>query len=128
MITERFVLDRILDHIPRIFRWLLTFLIVSVGWVIFYYTDFSALAVHLRALFGIGVPLMDETTLSVLREYTVYPALAFLLSLPLFPWIADKLPKKLRAVLRPVLILAVFACSLLFLVGDSYNPFIYFRF
>ncbi len=71
---------------------------------------------------------MDTVTVEVLREYTFYPVLAFLLSLPILPWIAERLPKAVRGFLRPVLVVAVFACSVLFLVGDSYNPFIYFRF
>ena len=128
LITERFVLARFLDHVPHFFRAVLTFLIVTIGWVIFYYTDFPALSEHLRALFGIGVPILDPSTVSVVRKYTVYPLLALFLSFPLVPWLGEKLPRRLRSVLRPILVLAIFTCSVMFLVGDSYNPFIYFRF
>ena len=128
LIMERFVLNRALDHIPGFFRGVMTFMIVMIGWVLFYYTDFVALTEHIRALFGIGVPLIDEMTLTVIRKYTIYPVLAWILSLPLVPWIADRLPKALLNILRPVLTIAVFVYSVTFLIGDSYNPFIYFRF
>ena len=44
------------------------------------------------------------------------------------PLVSERLPEKLRGALGLVLTLLLFAASLLFLVGQSYNPFIYFRF
>lgn len=128
LILERFVLNKTLDKLPKLLRILITFVIVNIGWVIFYYTDFAALGEHIRALFAVGVPLTDAVTAEVVRKYTVYPLLAYLLSLPLIPRISEKLPKSLCSVLQPVLTVVIFVYSVLFLVGDSYNPFIYFRF
>ena len=51
-----------------------------------------------------------------------------MLSLPVVPAVAEKLPGKLRGVLEISLTVLLFAASLLFLIGQSYNPFIYFRF
>ena len=44
------------------------------------------------------------------------------------PALAKKLPERLRDALGLLLSIALLAASLLFLVGQSYNPFIYFRF
>jgi len=129
LILERFVLRGVLEKLPKLLRCVLTFVIVLIGWVIFYYTDFAAVWQHVAALFGGGVSgWMDETTLAVLRKYTVFPLLALVLSLPVVPAIGARIPEKPRAALRLILCVILFVSSVLFLIGQSYNPFIYFRF
>ena len=63
-----------------------------------------------------------------MRKYTVYPLIAWVLSLPVVPAVAAKLPRRLRSALALVFSVVLLGASLLFLVGQSYNPFIYFRF
>ena len=129
LVLERFVLKRVIEKTPGAIRWALTFLIAVVGWTIFYYTDLSALGQALGALFGIGVSgLTDPAAIAVLRSYGIWALGAFVLSLPIVPAISERLPKKLRDLLGIVLTLLLFGASLLFLIGQSYNPFIYFRF
>ena len=129
LILERFVFKTILEKTPGAIRWLLTFVIAVIGWVIFYYTDLPALGQHLCALFGVGISgLSDAAAAAVVRKYTVYPLVAWLLSLPVVPAVAAKLSPRLRSALALVLSVALLGASLLFLVGQSYNPFIYFRF
>ena len=129
LILERFVFKPILEKTPGAVRWLLTFVIAVIGWVIFYYTDLPALGQHLCALFGMGVSgLSDAAAAAVVRKYTVYPLIAWVLSLPVVPAVAAKLPRRLRSALALVFSVVLLGASLLFLVGQSYNPFIYFRF
>ena len=138
LLTERFVLNRILDRIPSMLRRLGTFIVVMIGWVLFYYTDLSAVMEHLRAMagiptLGIAVPLMDPVTVAVLRKYTVLPFVAFLLCLPIVPRVRTKLGSEEGTSIwwryaESVLAVTMFAASVLFLVGQTYNPFIYFRF
>ena len=129
LILERFVFKTILEKTPGAIRWLLTFVIAVIGWVIFYYTDLPALGQHLCALFGVGISgLSDAAAAAVVRKYTVYPLIAWVLSLPVVPAVAAKLSPRLRSALALVLSVALLGASLLFLVGQSYNPFIYFRF
>ncbi len=129
LILERYVLRDRLEKLPVFLRRGITFLLVLIGWAIFYYTDSAALAKHMLALFGIGVSgLTDPAAAAVVRKYTFFPVLAWLLSLPVVPRIAARLPEKLFDGLRLICTLCIFALSLLFLIGQSYNPFIYFRF
>ena len=129
LILERFALKRLIEKTPKALRWAITFIVVMIGWGIFYYTDLAALRQALAALFGLGVSgLADEASLGVLRRYGVWALGAFALSLPVVPAIAAKLPEKPRSALGLVLTLLLFGASLLFLIGQSYNPFIYFRF
>ena len=129
LILERYALGKILDRLPKFLRRGVTFLLVLVGWAIFYHTDMAALGRHLAALFGAGVAgWTDPGTLAVLRRYTVFPLIAWLLSLPAVPALGARLGERAGHALRLILCLGIFVMSVLFLVGQSYNPFIYFRF
>ena len=91
---------------------------------------FQGVLAQLGAMFGIGaVGLLDPVTVAVLRKYTVFPLLACALSLPLVPALRRVLVRfRFAGALRLMLLLALFVGSVLFLIGQSYNPFIYFRF
>lgn len=139
LLLERFVLARPLARAPKVLRWAVTFALVLAGWVLFYYGDLSDAGVHLLAMAGLGLkdgrlvrlPLLDDRLRDVVRIYTVFPLLAFVLSLPA--------PARLRErwnawsgrwaeLLRNCGTVALLGLSLIFLVGQSYNPFIYFNF
>ena len=142
LILERFVLKALIEKTPKAVRWALTFAIAVVGWAIFYETDLHALGVTLRALLGYrwdavagrtALPFLDETARKVMRQYSVFPLLAFALSLPVVPMAGKALlsgekGSRLLPILRAVSTAVLFVLSLVFLVGQSYNPFIYFRF
>ena len=134
ILLERFVLQRALPRVPRACRVAGTLLIVLVGWVLFYHTDLSAMAAHLGALVGIGATgWTDESVRAAIGTYSVFPLLAAVCCLPLLPRLRGLL-ERLRGAGTAVPALtalaqtAVLALSLAFLVGQSYNPFIYFRF
>ena len=141
LMLERFVLSRPLERCPRAVRHVLTMLLVVFGWVLFYYTDLSAAGEHLLAMMGLtakggrlaAAPLTDPAALRVLREYTFFPLLAFILSLPVVPLLRERLERsnpgrRTADLLRTVGAAGAAVLSVLFLVGQSYNPFIYFRF
>ena len=89
----------------------------------------GSVAQALTALFGVGISgASDAASIAVLRSYGIWSLGAFVLSLPVVPAVAGKLPEKLRGFAGIALTVLIFAASLLFLIGQSYNPFIYFRF
>ena len=119
---------------PKPLLWIGTFTLSLLSWVLFYHTDFAGIGSHFAALIGVGVSgWIDETTLTVLKRYALYLPFAFACCLPVLPackaFLKDR--PKLANILSPLatagaVLLAL--VSLLFLVGQSYNPFIYFRF
>ena len=103
-----------------------------LGWVLFACKDLGTAGNFYKAMLGIGVPLVDNTALFQLSNYA--------LLLPILLIGATDLPKRcvglLRQRIRPALfekltygacILTTWVC-VAFLVADSYNPFLYFRF
>lgn len=140
LLLERFVLKGALEKIPKALRHVLTMLAALIGWVLFYYTDLSAVGQHLLALIGISTQngvhaaaLWDAKLIGLLRRYTVLPLLMIVCCLPIVPkvkaWLAlDERRKRIGDVIATVLVTGLLVLSVLFLMGQTYNPFIYFRF
>ena len=120
---------------PKPLLWLGTFLLALIGWVLFYHAEgLSAAGAHVGALFGIGASgWIDTTTLTVLKRYALYLPIPLIGCFPLVPAIRRFFAKRERianwyAPLAGVTAVLLGVVSLLFLIGQSYNPFIYFRF
>ncbi len=139
LILEKFVFAKLLNKLPGIITLPLTLVIVMIGWVIFYYTDINAVGTHLLAMFGMnlkagaltGAALIDDVTLAVMRRYTIFPLLAAIACTPIVPAIKKALEDRHAFIYNlgaNIAYVAEIAVSLLFVIGQSYNPFIYFRF
>lgn len=129
LVLEKFILGRILEKLPSVLRWLYTFFVVNLGWVLFNLTDFTALSHALHTMFvwqSTSLAQVLGADSSVLYGLIFLP-LAFLLSFPIF----QKIPKAKSAgwaLVEDGLYGVLFLVSILFIVSSVYNPFIYFRF
>ena len=134
LVLERFVLKEALSRVPKALRHVFTLLLVLIGWVIFYYTDFTAMGEHLGALFGLGRGLADKKLLLVLKQYTVLPLVMALCCLPIqgrlkaFFSSGSQTRALWGEILGTLALTLILLLSVLFLMGQTYNPFIYFRF
>ncbi len=129
IICEKLLLRKWLEKIPKFFRWLYAFLAAVTGWVLFFYEDIGQAFAVLGAMFGLA-PGADSLGLYSLRTSLPLLLVAALCSTPL----VGKWTEKLRTggiagrVVWCAGFVCLFAVSLSFLVGNSYNPFLYFRF
>ena len=134
IILEKLVLADFREKLPGAAQHIAALLLIVVGWTVFYYTDMGCLGKHLGAMFGIGAAgLRDPVTMAVIRKYTVLPLIAAIASLPILPRLKAWLGKheKLEGaadIVSLVCLTALMLLSMIFIVGQSYNPFIYFRF
>ena len=134
IILEKLVLADFREKLPGAARHIAALFLIIVGWTVFYYTDMGCLGKHLGAMFGIGAAgLSDPVTMAVIRKYTVLPLTAAIASLPILPRLKAWLGKheKLEGaadIVSLVCLTALMLLSMIFIVGQSYNPFIYFRF
>ena len=125
---ERFVFKKALEKLPGLLRGVMTYVLVLVGWVIFYFTDTAELMSYLRSMIGLGgVPLFTSELFIVINQYSWFPLLAFAAAFPLKNALRQEVLDRLQPV-SVVWLTAVFVLSVLLIVGQSYNPFIYFRF
>ena len=134
IILEKLVLADFREKLPGAAQHIAALFLIVVGWTVFYYTDMGCLGKHLGAMFGIGAAgLSDPVTMAVIRKYTVLPLIAAIASLPILPQLKAWLGKheKLEGaadIVSLVCLTALMLLSMIFIVGQSYNPFIYFRF
>lgn len=112
--------------------------VVFFGWMLFYFEDLSQLGTALKALFGAN-GFADLYARTSLLGNLFFLAVAILACTPIIPklqkWLQTKEEDSENARLTtvcgilsaaaPVLLLAL---SLIFLVGNTYNPFLYFQF
>lgn len=144
LVIEKFILR--LKKEPsvalRIPRTIYTLLVVLFGWMLFYWTDLTSLTVALKGIFTLnGNQFFDMTAKSQLLNNVFFLCVSILACTPILPSLA-KLFEKLRRsekrlahasvavydIATAILPLLLIFLSVLALVGDSYNPFLYFRF
>ena len=124
---------KITSVLPRAVNWIITMALVVISWVIFYYGSLGQVFEHIGAMFGIGAALVDDTALRVIKTYSFFPLVAFIASLPvgnLAKGILARIGLSMRAIegAKVVWYSICLVLSICFLVGQSYNPFIYFQF
>lgn len=132
-LLEKFALGKVREKLPAIARWALNLILIVVSFVIFYYTDMGLVTRHISAMLGVGsAGFIDARSRLVIRTYSFFPLLAFVCSMPIAPMLnrlgRGLLGSKAFEIVKSVALSACVALAVLFLVGQSYNPFIYFQF
>ena len=131
LFIEKLFLLKALDKLPKLFRHAYALLLIVIGWVIFASDDVSVMLPYLGSMFGANGALggMDVYTLLTRAALMVICCVAST-ELPrrLLVTAAGKMNEKAAFTVKSVLTLTLLALSVVFLIGDSYNPFLYFRF
>lgn len=131
LFIEKLFLLKALDKLPKLFRHVYALLLIVIGWVIFASDDVSVLLPYLGSMFGANGAIggMDVYTLLTKAALLVICCIASTeLPKKLFLSAAGAMNEKAAFTLKSVLMIALLALSMILLIGDSYNPFLYFRF
>ncbi len=126
---------------PAAARRVYTLAVVWFGWLLFRFDNMALMGDALKCLFGFGNGLVDFTARTTFLNDLFILAVSAVACVPVIPWLASKLTSlamraggagtlsrallQAAAILAPALLLIL---SVLAMVGDSYNPFLYFRF
>ena len=124
-------------HLRRLY----TLAVVWFGWFLFRFDDMGLMGHALKALFGGGNGWNGDNAHYTLKSYLFILIVAMIACTPIIPLLSKRLTSAAEgdgavgglaravtntvAVAAPVVLLIL---SALALVGDSYNPFLYFRF
>lgn len=131
LFIEKLFLLKALDKLPKFFRHVYALLLIIIGWVIFASDDVSVLLPFLGSMFGANGAIggMDVYTLLTKAALLVICCIASTeLPKKLFLSAAGAMNEKAAFTIKSVLTIALLALSMILLIGDSYNPFLYFRF
>lgn len=132
LLAERFIWKDKLSHLPKFIQHLYTLFLVLIGWVFFMSPSLGSAFKTIFAMFGLGVKgIWDNQALFSLRQNLILIVLASLFSMPIF----DVLQKRFVYILKQKsIILSVcfwfilFLISIAFIVGNTFQSFLYFAF
>lgn len=103
-------------------------LIVILAWVFFRSATVSEGARYIGEMFGIGCSFGWFAAWETLKETWLVLLIALVGIFPIIPKIRDSVVSKRLPFLENVFLVLVFVGSVLQIVSDTYNPFIYFNF
>lgn len=138
IILEKYLLNKWLQHTFLLSRIYFIFLTL-IGWSIFYYTDLTQWLGFMKAFWGLGGVTFSNTELTIqVSNYYLFVILAVIGCTPVVKQINHYISKKLEhhrkiygfyeGMAKPILNAGFLLVSTALLVGQTYNPFLYFRF
>ena len=132
LILEKFVLKKYLEKMPNFLRHLYSILLILIGWLIFAFEDMNVLLEYSKRLFGFETRFIDNDFLFFIKNYLVFIVIAMIFSTPITRIIKEKIAKARYKNIYNIGIfisfIFLFMIVISFLVSDTYNPFLYFRF
>lgn len=139
LVIEKFALLKIEKKIPAVVWRLYFAVVVLVGWVFFYHTDITKTFKFLGIMFGINAPAFSSPEVEIfLNNYVIFIAIALISCTPLMKNIFERIKGSLQKIqigiysvdqlIKSTANIAILIVSIIMLVGQSYNPFLYFKF
>lgn len=148
LMIEKLFLLKWLKKAPAWIGHIYSMLLVVIGWTIFAQTDMSQLGRYLKTMFGIGAHGgADADFFYFLSTNAVLLILLVVCSIDHRFWLRKVCKKSVASenaendniyqwcelsrgltYAKPIIMVVLLVVSFAFLVGDSYNPFLYFRF
>lgn len=128
LMVEKAFLGRWIQKLPAVLQHMYTLLLVLIGWVIFAIEDLGLMLKWLQTMFAGGV-WIDHQAIFYLKNYASCLLIGIAASFPWWRGLLEKVKNsKVLQVGQAVLWICLFGMCLAFLVSDTYNPFLYFRF
>ena len=128
LLLEKLFLHKLLDKIPKLIGWIYMFMIINFAWLLFRIENLKMLKDILFKAKNIDFSMFLADNFNLIN-YLPYLFIGFILSFPIYKMIDNKFNKSIIYLLfRDFIILLIFLVSVAFLINNSYNPFIYFRF
>ena len=134
LIIEKLFLTKHLEKMPSILKRIYVLFTVMISFIIFNANSIGEAWNNIIGLFGAnGESLINASTVYYLKSYLVVLVIAIIGSTPLLKNIIEKLKTKTNAnkiinLLEPIAMASILIIVTAYLLDNSYNPFLYFRF
>ena len=134
LIIEKIFLNKFMEKLPSFIRRIYVLFIVMILFIIFSSDNMSVALTNIKGLFGMnGEAFVNDYTLHYLKSYLPVLIIALVGSTPFIKILIDKLRKNkyvnnIINILEPILIVMILFVVTSYLIDNSYNPFLYFRF
>ncbi len=128
LMVEKAFLGKWIQKLPSGLQHVYALLLVLIGWVIFAIEDLGLMLSWLQTMFA-GDIWIDQQALFYLKNYAAVLLVGIAAAVPWWKGLLEKAKNgKALQVVQAVLWIGLFVLSIAFLVSDTYNPFLYFRF
>ena len=134
LIIEKIFLNKFMEKLPSFIRRIYVLFIVMILFIIFNSDNMSVALTNIKGLFGMNKEaFINDYTLHYLKSYLPILIIALLGATPFIKILIDKLRKNkyvnnIINILEPILIVMILFVVTSYLIDNSYNPFLYFRF
>ena len=119
------------SKISSTLKWIYTMFFVLIGWVVFRANSLMDAFTYLKTMLGFsGNSFSDISVIENLKDFWFYLLPAIIFSTPFVKWVGTKVNTK-RVTIQigyQILLTLLFIGSLIYIVSNSNNPFIYFNF
>lgn len=130
IIEKKFLLKFLEKH--KIFSHIYSIILILIGFVLFNSNSVLEFIIFIKNMFGLGgIPFVNQETLFYIKNYLIVIIIAIIFSIPIFKNIEvfmNKKNKVIYEVIEIVLIILLLIVNTSYIVNESYNPFLYFRF
>ncbi len=128
LIVEKIFLLKILNK-HKIIGHIYTIIIVIVSFVIFNRTNFNDIQLFLKNMFGLGnLYFTNIETNYYLKNYIFIILTAIICSISYKKIYTKIKDNKIYNIIEPIIIIILFILCTAYIVDESFNPFLYFRF
>jgi alginate O-acetyltransferase complex protein AlgI len=128
LIFEKYVLGDALESIPKFIRYITTMLCVIIGWVFFSSNTLKDAVYYIKAMFGGGAGLIDDTSKYLFITNIIIILIGIFCATPLYKKILDQFSPKTVSRLKIIALPLLLIICIIFMISETYNPFLYFRF
>lgn len=130
LILEKYFLSRVLERLPAVIRHIYSLVLVLIGWVFFFSPTLGGAVDYIQLMFGVGANgLVDSEGLYLLTTNLLLLILLVIGSTPIVHRAYERVMAGRGKILANcVVYVAMFLLCIAYLVTETYNPFLYFRF
>lgn len=129
LILEKFVLKDVLNKLPKALRYIGTIIVVMLGWVLFSAESLSDAITLVGSMIGLGGSFIDAESKYLLSQNAFLIVVMSLSAVGVFQRLSESVKStKWERAVKSVVYLGIFALCIAYLISESYNPFLYFRF
>lgn len=132
LIIEKYLLSSVLDRLPDVVRHIYSIVLVVIGWVLFFSSSFGQASDYIRVMFGAGAHgFADRESMYLLTSNLILWLILIFGSTPLVHFRYEHMLRSKKwntTIINSVVYAALFIVCIAYLVTETYNPFLYFRF
>jgi len=133
LIIEKMFLLKFLEK-HHIFGHIYTIILVLISFVIFNETDLSSMILFFKNMFGFGkLAFSNIETMYYFKNYVGVLTISILAAIPWLKLLLNKLKQnpimaQILSILEPIILVVLLVIVTGYIVDESFNPFLYFRF